>query len=63
MRSEPSMSLFLSSYLHVVVESLYVVLLFLIFLCKKKREKKEKEEEEEEEQAARINVLVGIKTT
>jgi len=32
---------------------------FLFFLCKKI----EKKEKEEEEQAARINVLVGIKTT
>jgi preprotein translocase subunit YajC len=60
MRSEPSMPLFLSSYLHVVVESLYVALLFLIFFFyAKKEEKKEKEEE----QAVRNNVLIGIKTT
>jgi hypothetical protein len=51
-------TLLLSSYLHTVVESLYIALLFLLFFMQKK-EKKEKEEE----QAARVYVLIGIKTT
>jgi hypothetical protein len=53
-------TLLLSSYLHAVVESLYVALVFLrFFLCKKKR----KERKKEEEQAALVNVLIGIKAT
>jgi hypothetical protein len=58
-RSKPFTILLLSSYLHVVVESLYIVLLLLLlfFHAKKRNEGKG------EEQAARINVLIGIKTT
>ena len=60
MRSELSMTLFLSSYLHLVVELLYVALFFLsFFLCKKKRKRKEGGKKE---QTMRITVLVGIKT-
>jgi hypothetical protein len=55
------MTLFLSSYLHLVVESLCRIILSEFFLCKKRRRRRRRKKRKSE--LCAFTVLIGIKTT